>query len=259
MKCIKIDLPRKFKEIRITTLADLHIGDRNADLKLIQCLIDEIKETPNLYCILNGDLMNNSTKTSVGNVYADTMTPSEQLYYLRDLLLPIKDKILCITTGNHERRTAKDNDIHLSKTLATFLGLEDRWCDEGAMLFVRIGELSKKATGKGYKRQVCYTIYVTHGSGSAKMANPALVLGNYIDADIYIHSHTHTPQVRYGSVIRTDTKNSTINQYDRMFVVTGATLKYGGYAQIKKYAPLPTNRNPIIRLSGTRKYFDQAM
>ncbi|MBN2758017.1 MAG: metallophosphoesterase [Bacteroidales bacterium] len=254
MKTIKVNLPRSLKEIEIVTLADLHIGDKFCDLKLVKSWVDYIRDNDNVYTILNGDLMNNAIKNSVSNVYEDVMTPTQQLYYLRDLFMPIKDKILAITSGNHERRTSKESDMHLSRTLSTFLDKDDVYSEEGVFLFVRLGELNKKATGKQKRRQVCYTIYVTHGSGSALKSNPAEGLSDSIDADVYIHSHIHQPQKKYGAVFRADTKNNTVSKFDRLYIITGSTLGYGGYAQIKKYKP-SSNRNPILVLDGSKKLF----
>ena len=225
--------------------------------KLIDSWIKYIKDNSNVYCILNGDLMNNALKSSVSNVYEDTLRPSEQLYKLRDLFLPIRDKILAITTGNHERRTSKDSDSFPMRTLSTFLDLEDRWSDEGAVIILRVGSISgtKHTTNKNETRQVVYTIYVTHGSGGARTSNPALKLDRIVDADIYIHSHVHQPKIDYKGYYRIDTKNNTVAKYDRLYLITGSTVDYGGYAQIKNYNP-SSNRNGIIFLNGTRKYFD---
>ena len=54
--------------------------------------------------------MNNATKTSVSNVYAETMRPREQKRKLVEMLTPLRDKILVATPGNHERRSIRDVD-----------------------------------------------------------------------------------------------------------------------------------------------------
>lgn len=259
MKTIKVNLPRSLDKVKIVTLADLHIGDKYCDLKLVKSWIDEIKNNEDMYCILNGDLMNNAIKSSVSNVYEDVMTPKQQLHYVREMLEPIKDKILLITTGNHEIRTDKETDISLMEHLSIMLDLEDKYSNEGAVIVLRVGEIKgSKTTNQEKPRQVVYTMYVTHGSGGARMTNAATSLSPIIDVDIYIHSHTHQPDIKYSAMYRVDTKNNTTNKFDKMFVVTGSTLDYGGYAQIKKYIP-SSNRNPIIILDGRKKYFNQYM
>lgn len=259
MRTIKVDLPRSLKSVRIVTLADLHIGDKFCNLKIVKAWVDMIRDEPDMYCILNGDLINNAIKSSVSNVYEDVMSPKQQLHYVRELLEPIKHKILLITSGNHEARSERESDISLMEHLAIMLDLESKFADEGAVLVVRVGEIKgSKETGKGNLRQPVYTFYITHGRGNAKMSNPAVDLAKTIDTDIYIHSHTHQPDVKYGGFFRVDTKNNTANRFDKLFAVTGSTLEYGGYAQIAKYTP-SSQRNPIIKLDGTKKFFDQCM
>ena len=57
MKPIKCDLPAELDSIELYDLADFHIGDMMCDFKLVQALINHVKDTPNAYCILGGDLM----------------------------------------------------------------------------------------------------------------------------------------------------------------------------------------------------------
>ena len=78
MKVIKRDLGEKFKNIKILALSDFHIGDQLCNLKLIRSVLEEVKNSDNTFVILNGDLMNNATKTSVSDVYNEELTPMEQ-------------------------------------------------------------------------------------------------------------------------------------------------------------------------------------
>jgi hypothetical protein len=41
--------------------------------------IEQVKNTPNAYCIMNGDIMDNATKTSIGDTYTQVFNPMEQL------------------------------------------------------------------------------------------------------------------------------------------------------------------------------------
>jgi hypothetical protein len=104
MKAIRCNLSRDLSNLEIHTFADLHIGDKGCDMNLTRERIAHVKDTPNAYCILNGDLMNMATKTSISDCYAEQIPPMEQIKQCVDLFGPIRDKILCITSGNHERR-----------------------------------------------------------------------------------------------------------------------------------------------------------
>lgn len=55
MKIVKADLPSELETLEIHTFADEHIGDKFCDMKDIQRRIDYVKNTPNAYCVLNGD------------------------------------------------------------------------------------------------------------------------------------------------------------------------------------------------------------
>lgn len=194
-----------------------------------------------------------ATKTSVSDVYTETLTPMQQLRRAADLFEPIANRILGATTGNHCERIVKTDSIDLMELLARELGFA--YCAEGLLLFVRVGEQS----GGKHHRPACYTIYVSHGTGGGRTlggkVNAVERMTGIIDADIYVMSHVHTPSVSRQAYYRTDAKNSSVQRVERMLVVTGATLNYGGYAQ--RYGFVPASlMTPVIRLCGTDKHFD---
>lgn len=254
MKTIKIYLPKELKNIEIHTFSDWHIGDKACDIESIKEQIAYIKDNPNAYVICNGDLMNNATKNSVSDCYAEVIPPMEQLQKLQQLLEPIKDKILMFTQGNHEARTYRSDGIDLTALIAKQLGLYDRYVREGGVLFLRVGETNQHAHG----RQVCYTIYCTHGSGGGRKEGAKAIrladMASIVDTDIYIHSHTHLPMVMKQNFYRIDTKNSAVAEICKLFVNTSAQLKYGGYGQTYEFKPSNTT-SPIIYLGGTKKEF----
>ena len=262
MKVIKIDLPRELSSVEIHTFADEHLGDEHSDLKRLLSRIDYVKNTPNAYCILNGDIIDNATKTSIGDTYTQVFNPMEQLAKAVEIFYPIKDKILCITHGNHENRTYKNEGINLSCLMANQLGLADKYTPTSAVLFVRVGETSggtKETNGSGKVRQICYTIYVLHGSGGGRReggkANRLADMASIIDTDIYIHSHTHLPMIMKQAFHRIDPRNSAVALVDKLFVNTAANLKYGGYGEAGEFKP-SSKDTPVIFLCGTRKYFE---
>ena len=252
MIAIRADLPSELDYIEIHTFADLHIGDRACDLKLIGERINAVKDTPNAYCILNGDIMNNATKTSVSDSYAEELSPMEQLERFTTLFEPIKDRILAITQGNHENRTYNKEGIDLTLVAAKQLGLTDRYSKTGALLFVRFGE--EKTSG--HRRKICYTVYCNHGSGGGRKEGSKAIrladMASVIDADIYIHSHTHLPMVMKQGFYRIDTANSFISNVTKLFVNTAACLDYGGYGEAFEFKPTSKD-TPIIYLTVNKK------
>jgi predicted phosphodiesterase len=253
MKVIKVELSRELTGIELHTFADEHIGDQHSDVKRVLQRIEYVKNTPNAYCILNGDIIDNATKTSIGDTYTQVFNPMEQLERAVEIFEPIKDKILCITHGNHENRTYKKEGINLSKLLAVQLGLGERYTATSAVLFIRLGHC------KHHHRKQRYTLYVLHGNGGGRKEGAKAIrladMASIVDTDIYIHSHTHLPMIMKQGFHRVDTCNSTVTCVDKLFVNTASNLDYGGYGEAQAFKP-SSKDTPVIYLSGTKKYFE---
>lgn len=232
-------------------LADLHIGDAQCNKKLINDLIDQVKADDNTYCILGGDLMNTALTTSVSDTYGETIPPMDQIARCIDLFEPIKDKILAVVGGNHESRTYKTSGINITKLMCGQLGILDRYSDDTVMLFLYLGK-----TTKGPKRQVCYSFYITHGSGGGRKwggkINRLVDYATIVDTDIYICGHTHSPAIVRQKFFRASHSNASVSVIDKLFVNTASSLDYGGYGDVFGYSP-GSNKYPIIILSGTVK------
>ena len=261
MKVIKIDLPRELEQVELHIFADEHYGDEHCDIKRLLQRIEYVKNTPTAYCILNGDIIDNATRTSIGDVYAQEFNPMEQLQRAVEIFEPIKDKILCITHGNHENRTYKKEGINLSALMASQLGLADKYTPTSAVMFIRFGSESrgkKESNGSGNVRKICYTFYVLHGSGGGRKEGAKAIrladLASIIDTDIYIHSHTHLPLVMKQAFHRIDPRNSNVALVDKLFVNTAANLNYGGYGEAGAFKP-SSKDTPTIYLCGTKKQF----
>ncbi len=254
MKTIKIDLSKKLNSLEIIPLADLHIGDPLCDMALIQEKIEYIKNNENVYCLLNGDLMNNSTKNSVGDVYGEKLTPMEQLAKVCVLFEPIKEKILAVTNGNHEFRSYKWDGVDLMKLFCLQLGIEDKYANESALIFLRFGD---QGTHNRHL-PVPYVLFVTHGSGGGRKEGAKAIrladMANIVDADIYIHSHTHLPMIMKQSFYRVDTRSSSVLQVPKLFINTAAMLNYGGYGEAAEFKPT-SKETPHLFLDGKAKQF----
>ena len=261
MKIVKVDLSQDLSEVELHIFADEHIGDEHCDMKRLMERIEYVKNTPNAYCIMNGDILDNATKTSIGDTYTQEFNPMEQLRRATELFSPIKDKMLCITHGNHENRTYKKEGINLSSLIASQLGLSDRYSPTSAVLFIRFGKASsgmKETNGSGNVRKICYTIYTLHGSGGGRKEGAKAIrladMASIIDTDIYIHSHTHLPMIMKQGFHRIDPRNNTVAHVDKLFVNTAANLKYGGYGEAGEFKPSSTE-TPTIYLNGIKKEF----
>lgn len=248
MKAIRCDLP--FAEvIEIHPMADLHIGDPQSDFKSILERIEHIKKTPNAYCILDGDLMDTAIASSIGDTYSANLQPMEQLKQCVKIFEPIKDKILGVLPGNHEGRVYKTDGLDITELMCSQLGIPEKYSPTTALLFIRFGNTSRN-------RPQLYTAYVTHGSGGGRReggkVNRLADLAAIVDADIYIHAHTHLPLVFKESFFRVSGGNSSVALVDKLFVNTAASLNYGGYGDKQGYKPA-SKSSPVIYLDGLKR------
>jgi predicted phosphodiesterase len=249
IKAIKCDLPFA-EQIEIHPMSDLHIGDKQCDYRSILQRIEYIKNTPNAYCILDGDLMDTAIKTSVGDTYGAAIPPMEQLKHCVALFEPIKDKILAVLPGNHENRVYRSDGLDITSLMCGQLGIMDRYSPTTALVFVRFG----KSTHRG--RPQLYTIYATHGSGGGRREggkiNRLADLAAIVDADIYVMGHTHLPVIMKEAYFRVSGSNSSVACVDKLFVNTAASLDYGGYGDAMGFKPA-SKQSPVIYLSGTHR------
>lgn len=242
-----------FAELRILPLADFHLGDIHSDFKRIQGYIEYIQSNSNVFCILNGDLMDAAIKSSIGDTYGASLQPMAQLEQCVKIFEPIKDKILAVLPGNHEARIYRSDGLDLTQIMCNQLGIGDRYSPASALLFVRFG----KDSAQGHHgRKVLYTIYCVHGAGGGRMEggkiNRLMQLASIVDADIYIHSHVHTPAIVRNAFFRTCPGNNSVEKVEKLFVNTGAALEYGGYSEVQSYKPASLE-TPIIVLDGSKR------
>lgn len=257
MKCVKVDLPVEHDEIKIEIFSDLHIGSKKCDYKSIMERIEKVKTDPNRYCIILGDIANNSTKTSVGDVYEEELTPMQQIQKACSLFESIRHKVVGITSGNHERRSYKTDGIDLTYFFARELRLEHLYDYCACLLFIRFGKAKTNGAGGSHGGKMCYTLYMTHGDGNGgrtvggKM-NGLQRRGQIVDADIVVTGHTHMPASFRDSFYRINYGNSSVGLQEQLFVNASATLQYEEYAELYGMRPSSTV-SPVIVLGGHKK------
>lgn len=79
-----------------------------------------------------------------------------------------------------------------------------------------------------------------------------------IDADVYIHSHTHLGMIMKISSYRTTPCSNSVQLVDKLFVNTASKLEYGGYGQRFEFKPASTP-SILIRLSGIEREMQATM
>ena len=252
MTTIVSELSPDIKVLELVCISDAHIGDPHANEQELMKQIRYVEDTPNCYAIINGDIMNNAIKSSKSDSYLEVLSPMEQIVKAVMILKPIANKVLAITQGNHERRTAKESGVDLMRVIAMELGLADKYSDGMAYLFVRFG----MQDSHHHFKKVPYGILVTHGNGGGKTvgakANRLADLVSIADADLYLYGHTHQNMAFKEGFMRVDWRNNSISMVDRLFVNAGAFLDWGGYAEQNQYRPSVIS-TPHIFLSGTKR------
>lgn len=251
MKVIKKDLGSDIKKLTIIPISDVHIGDKTANLKAFREVIERIKNEPNTYTILNGDLCNIALKNSKSDVYSDELTPMEQVIQVINFLEPIKDKILVMSNGNHEDRITKDTSIDILYLVAKQLRIEQVYSPSWWYLYLTFGNTNKK-------RAALYTISGFHGGQSngstiGSKANKVKRMSQVVLADLYIMSHVHEPLNTKGVIFVPDYQHKSIVKKEMYYCISNSFVEYeGSYAEKMGLIPSNTGINEI-ELDGTKK------
>lgn len=103
IKHISVDMSL-FDDCIIMNLGDLHIGDPNCDFQRLITYLTVAKYYPNVIIIMNGDIVNNANNLGKSSSLENALSPSNEMRIFYKLLNDpiIKDKIVAITSGNHE-------------------------------------------------------------------------------------------------------------------------------------------------------------
>lgn len=250
MKVIKRDLDTNIEKLTIIPISDVHIGDKQADLKAFKETIERIKNEPNTYTILNGDLCNVALKNSKSDVYSDEMTPMEQVLKVINFLEPIKDKILVMSNGNHEDRITRDTSIDILYLVAKQLRIEQVYSPSWWYLYLSFGNSNKH-------KPVLYTITGYHGSGSGQTSgakiNRAKKMSQVVLADVYLMSHVHEPINAKGVIYTPDYQHRSVVKRDMYYAISNSYVGYeNSYAE--KMGLIPSNNGTSeIELDGHKK------
>lgn len=229
-------------------MSDLHTGDILFNHVAFHSFTQFVLDDPHRYILVNGDIMNNNLINSVGSPYDDLISPSDQKKEVKRMLMPLRDRIIAMTGGNHEARTKKNVGLDITEEIAESLGVaynEDE-------VFVRVA-LGKRPNNN---KKFVYTIYMTHGNGGGK--KPGGTLNNLEDlsknilADIYIVGHGHK-RLGHKAVFRyPDLRNNKIIEMEQLYTAAAGWLAYGGYPVRKMLRPQIRGSHPVT-LYGDRK------
>lgn len=221
----------------IYAIADVHLGALEHNQREWTAFCRKVEAEENSYIFLGGDLINNSTRSSVGEgVFSETMRPREQKKVMVECLKPIKHKILAAVSGNHERRSVKDADDDPTYDILAKLDLEDIYRENIA--FIKLS-CNKKAD-ENYRH--AYTFALTHGAGggiyTGATVNRNERFGYVLDGvDCLIVGHTHKGTISKPQKIYVDTTNNQVKTKPFTVISMTSWMNYGGYAMQKMLLP----------------------
>ena len=239
-------------DITVLPISDVHFGTVECHMKEWFSFCDWVVTQSNTYLLLLGDLLDNATKTSIGNGFEAVIRPREAKKKMVECLTPIKDKILIGTGGNHEGRTERDCDQDLTRDIFSKLDIEDIYTENLGFIKIRIG----KKNGNGMKNPT-YTFCVAHGDGNSIYVGSSAIkaerFGQSIDnIDALFVGHTHKPLNYPVGKLHVDTHNNQVTIKPWWLVVSSSWLGYASYAAKKLLSPT-ANMKQWVTLSGQKK------
>ncbi len=256
-------LPKELTKLYLVPISDVHFGDPRFSYHHFKRTLNFIRDTPHAYTFLNGDLLDTALPSSVGDVFSQVCTPQKQRDWMIDQLLPIKDKVLGMVTGNHENRIYKLTGIDVSMDIAKALNVPYR--PEGMIVKICFG------SGNSYhpSKPFVYFGHFTHGYGGARTDGAKLAKGQrqstYTHCDFYVMSHDHLSQAEPANYLYPDQRTRTdaisgfewgkLNERRKMIFKSSAYVKWGGYGEMGGFSPSDLTTS-FITLAGSEETFE---
>ena len=166
-------------------------------------------------------------------------------------LTPIKDRILCAVSGNHERRTGKESDQDITYDIMCKLGIEDRYRENVAFLKLSIEQL------KNSRYPASNIFCVTHGSAGGRLTgNPTNRAEEYSriveGLDCLVVGHSHKGVVTRPQRLVVDSHTEIVQPKSYLVVSAESWMNYGGYAAQKMLQPAENSHPQRLHLYRSR-------
>jgi len=252
-----IDVVDYSTPVYLVPLGDVHLGAFNVDFQKFEGYVKWIKEN-NAYTVLMGDLFDVATLDSETSPFEQSMSLNEAMRYLKNILYPVKDKILCAIEGNHELRLRKKAGFSVTESFCDQLGIT--YAKFSAVLRFRIGR-KRRSFPEMTSPRIEYMLFCHHSTGGGRTIGGRLNRAEQLKfifegADAYIIGHNHAKALGEEDVFRVvksgNGKAKVVNC--RVYYIdSGSFLIYeGSYAEASMLRP--TNTGAVrIRMNGVRK------
>lgn len=232
------------KKLTLYPMVCWHVGAAQADYEFISEMVERLKEDPYGRGIYLGDGGECVTKGSKGMIYEQTMAPQEQLSWVANKLMPVKEKMLFGVKGNHGWRTFKDSGLNFDEGLCTKLGIP--YFGTSAFWHLKVG-------------RSLYSIFTHHGADSGAVTgtkvNKAKIFEKLVNADAILSAHSHIcmaiPPVRRASLSDVSNTTKPITWRTTHGYICGCAYdSRSGYAEDKAYDPILPAHIAITFYSG---------
>ena len=239
-------------DINIYPISDVHLGAVEHAQREWQDFLNRVKDE-DTYLILAGDLLNNSVRSAgFANPFDEVLRPREAKIRMVEYLAPIKDKIICVVTGNHERRTYRDDDQDLTYDICAKLNIEHLYRENIAYMAISLGERPNEP-----KPKQTYNFAVMHGNGGGIYTGAAVnrndLFGNVIDGlDCLFAGHVHKGFITKPAKICIDARNRCVSMKHYVVISCVSWLNYGGYAARAMLLPAQVCDPQKLHLSSGR-------
>jgi len=229
--------------IKLYPIGDIHASSIHCAEDKIESKINSIRQERNAYIIGMGDLVDSIIKDDprfdMGGlakwVEPDNIVESQREWIVR-LLKPVKNKIICLLSGNHEENIHKRYQDDIMGNICKDLGVP--W--GGYSCFIDLN-----CTRKGSNESHHFTIHAFHGAGAAVTEGARLMrlkrLIDSVEADIFLMGHLHTMTSYLPEKLAL--RNHKIKNIHKVAVTTGSWLKsytqgaITSYGELKGYPP----------------------
>ena len=220
--------------IYLYPLGDAHLGSIHCAEADLEKKIDQIRLQKNAYIIGMGDWCDSIIKSdprfdiegfpnwlNKGNII------ESQRKRVVEMLTPVKDKILCFLTGNHEEEQHTRYQDDITRNICSDLGIT-----YGGFSCFLVLKLVRYAGRDRAQHRVI--IHAWHGAGAAQTEGSRLMrlmrLVNDIEADIYLMGHLHS--ITQHTPDRLVYRNGKVKSLRLAAATTGSWLK--AYTQPKE-------------------------
>ena len=241
-----ITLEDKNEPLVIIPVGDIHLGAFGTNKTYLKNTIEFIKNKKNCYMIGMGDYTDcivpqDQKRFDISAIdpaflpHLDNL-PMAQLAEFKRMLMPIKDKIICMIPGNHEESMKKYHSLNIMREFE----LDFKVPIGEYMTFLRI------KFDREQFHATPLTFFLQHGWFAGRKVggkiNQLMDTANSYGADIYIVGHSHYLGAEVMDRVSIAAKGKTLLKEKKVFISSGTfleTISLGssGYSEKKAYPP----------------------